>query len=96
MEYKATQDTFGAFLTECTVVVPKVKTKVGDLFTVWRDWCERTGERPGRTQDFSSSLEEHDITLQTYQGAKYVLDLGIVVNAGQVSDQEEWEVGEVR
>jgi putative DNA primase/helicase len=83
--YKATQDTFGAFLDECTVAVEHTKTKVGELFSVWRQWCERNGERPGRMQDFSAALEDdHDFVIDTYQNAKFVLGLGIL-EVGEVS-----------
>jgi putative DNA primase/helicase len=77
-EYKSTQDTFGAFLDECTVVVPQKRCKVGDLFNIWRQWCERSGERPGRKQDFSAALSDHGFLVETYQNAKSVVGLGIL------------------
>ena len=77
-EYKSTQDTLGAFLEECTVVVPQNRCKVGDLFNVWRQWCDRSGERPGRKQDFRSALDDHGILVESYQNAKFVIGLGIL------------------
>jgi putative DNA primase/helicase len=77
-EYKSTQDTLGAFLDECTISVGPTKTKVGELFNVWRHWCERSNDRPGRQQDFKAALEDHGFTLESYQNVKYVLGLGIL------------------
>ena len=68
------------------------RTKVGDLFDVWRRWCDQTGERPGRKQDFSASLDEHDFAIETYQNVKHVVGLGIAV---QGADQGILDVGEV-
>jgi len=86
-DYRGTQDTFGTFLEECTVMVPNTRTKVGELFAIWRSWCDRTGERPGRIQDFSAALEDHGLILDTYKNAKSVLHLGIVA---QAPEQGQW------
>ena len=94
-EYKAAQDTFGAFLAECTVEVPRTRTKVGDLFDVWRRWCDQTGERAGRKQDFSGALDDHGFEVETYQGGKYVLGLGIALQSVDPADQGLPGVGEV-
>jgi putative DNA primase/helicase len=83
--YRSTQDTMGAFLAECTMQVPTTRTKVGDLFEVWRTWCEEAGERPGRKQDFSAALEEHGIVIETYQNARLARGIGILVRSGEVS-----------
>ena len=85
-EYKATQDTFGAFLSECTVEIPRTRTKVGDLFSTWQRWCEQSGERPGRKQDFTGALEDHDFEIESYQNAKSVVGLGIATSVPQALD----------
>jgi len=75
--YRQGQDTFGGFLVECTIEVERAQTKVGQLWDVWRRWCERSGDRPGRQGDFTVALEEHGIEIESYQNAKYVRGLGI-------------------
>ena len=76
-EYKASADVFGTFLTECTVRVPRAQCKVKALWDEWRTWCEQSGERPGRMQDFTAALVEHDLEVDTYQNARHVRDLGL-------------------
>jgi putative DNA primase/helicase len=76
-DYRQSQDMVSSFLAECTVEVPGQKTKVGDLYNEWRRWCETAGERPGRRQDFAAALDETSLNVTTYQGFKFVRDLGI-------------------
>ena len=78
--YRSVQDVLGAFLDECTIPMPQKSCKVGDLFNVWRGWCERNGERPGRTQDFRAALEEHGFFVETRQNAKSVVGLEVLGN----------------
>jgi putative DNA primase/helicase len=93
-EYRSESDTFGGFLAECTVEVPTATCRFGDLWDRWRQWCDRAGERPGRTQDFRAALEDHGLNIESYQGAKTVRGLGIVVSDQERFDQEELEIGE--
>jgi putative DNA primase/helicase len=81
-EYKATQDTLGAFLAERTQPVATTKTKVGDLFGVWRDWCASGGESPGRLQDFSAALANHDLKVDEHRGTKFIVGMGIRADRG--------------
>jgi putative DNA primase/helicase len=94
-DYRSSQDTFGTWLAECTVVIPRARTKIGDLWASWREWCEQVGERPGRKQDLRSALDGHSVVVETYQGAKYAVGLGIVVPDAQSADQGNGECGEV-
>ena len=59
-DYRPGEDLFGAWLDERTVAVDhKVRVKVGDLWKSWKTWCEQTGEKTGRQQDFTAAGEEH-------------------------------------
>ena len=95
-EYKTTQDTFGAFLSECTVELPRTRCRVGQLFDEWKRWCDRTGERPGRSQDFRCSLEERGFEIESYQNAKSVSGLGIATSESHAVDLGFSNVGEDR
>lgn len=93
--YRAEQDTFAAFMTECTEASPKARTPVGDLWTVWQRWSETAGERPGRKQDFSTALEEHGVVLESLQGARFARNLisrevSLGLNA-QLSHEQRFE-----
>jgi putative DNA primase/helicase len=93
-DYETTQDIFGAFLSECTVEVPRSRCKVGDLWDVWRRWCDQANERPGKVSDFRLSLEDHNFEIETYQGAKFAKDVGILVSGESQFDLGLSEVGE--
>ena len=80
-DYKSSQDQFSAFFDE-NMMEAKTKTKVGDLYDLWRGWCERNGERPGRKQDFSAALSERGFNTEKYQGVHYVINLGIRCDGG--------------
>jgi hypothetical protein len=62
---------------ECTIKVPRAKTKVGTLWATWKTWCDYSGDRPGRQQDFTAALEDHGLEVEEYQHAKYALGLGL-------------------
>lgn len=87
--YRRASDVFGAFLEERTEAVPRMRTKVGDLWASWRNWCEEVRERPGRKQDFAAALDERGFLVETYQNAKSVVGIEII------PDQGRREVGEV-
>ena len=70
-EYRAEQDTFSAFLEECTEESPRARTPVSELWQLWRTWCESTGERPGRQQSFTSALDDHGVELEVYRHQRY-------------------------
>ena len=74
-EYRASQDTFSAFLEECTEDSPRARTPVGELWQVWRQWCEATGERPGRQQSFTGALADHGVELEVYRHQRYARNL---------------------
>ena len=74
--YRNAQDVVATFLAETTVPITG-RTKVGQLWDCWRKWCEQSGESPRRKQDFSASLEEHGLELETYQGTRFVREIGL-------------------
>jgi len=73
--YRAEQDTFSAFLEECTEESPRARTPVGELWQLWRTWCDATGERPGRQQSFTSALDDHGVDLEVYHHQRYARNL---------------------
>jgi putative DNA primase/helicase len=86
--YRRAEDTFGAWLSECTIAVErKIRTKVGDLWDSWQAWCEQANERPGRKQEFSRSLEDHGITIETYEGTRLTRGIGVRKGSHEVSSR---------
>src|SRR5580704_5028093 len=84
--YRRAEDTFGAWLAECTIAV-EIRTKVGDLWDSWKAWCDQARERPGRKQEFSRSLEEHGIAIETYKGTRLTRGIGVRRGSHEVSSR---------
>jgi putative DNA primase/helicase len=85
-DYRRSEDIFGAWMSECTVVLERrVRTKVITLWNSWKEWCDQAGERPGRQQDFTTALEAHGIGIEPYQGGRGTRGLGLLVTPGEAS-----------
>lgn len=70
--YKKESDTFGAFLTECTVNAPTAETKASTLYGTYEAWCGENGERPVSGKLFSAKLTESGYEkIRTNSGVVY-------------------------
>jgi putative DNA primase/helicase len=76
LAYRQREDVFAQFLDECVVEIPG-RSRVGDLLSRWRDWCHANGVSPGRSQDFTRSLEAHDVEIETGR-TSYARGIGLV------------------
>ena len=56
-DYLAAEDTFGAWLAECTKPSSFGREDTADLFAAWRKYCERTGEQPGTEKKFRGKMD---------------------------------------
>jgi len=55
--YFADQDTLGQWLDECTTDAGAFAfTRIADLFSSWKDWCEARNHRPGSATALSEML----------------------------------------
>lgn len=57
-EYRESQDATAGFVAECCHVSPGLHVKVGPLYKVYRNWCERSGETAMSSVAFGLALEE--------------------------------------
>jgi putative DNA primase/helicase len=78
--YRQQEDVFAQFLTECTVGI-RGRTKVKTLQAAWKAWAQDAGVPIGRNQDFIEQIEAHEVEIDTYQGAKFALQIGIVAGS---------------
>jgi putative DNA primase/helicase len=61
--YRESQDVLARFLDENATATPDEWCQLGHLWDRWRVWCERSGERPGRRQDFADMVgEQHRVS----------------------------------
>jgi putative DNA primase/helicase len=56
--YRSEQDVFAAFLEECTIQEPSVRTRSTDLYDAYRTWAERSGERPMNKKTFGQTMRD--------------------------------------
>ena len=85
LAYRQREDVFAQFLGECVVEIPG-RSRVGDLLSRWRDWCHANGVSPGRSQDFTRSLEAHGVEIETGR-TSYARGISLVTLSR--SDQDE-------
>src|SRR3989304_7747035 len=57
-EYQDCMDTIGAFISECCILTPEVRSKASDLYEVYKKWCEAGGEYALNQRSFGLRLTE--------------------------------------
>lgn len=77
LDYRQREDVFASFLEECTIAI-QGRTALKVLHTRWQDWSKANGNRVGRTQDFSNWLTAHGVELESYQGTRFALKIGLL------------------
>jgi putative DNA primase/helicase len=85
LAYREREDTFAQWLDECCTEI-RGRSPVRDLLAVWREWAHGNGVSPGRSQDFTRSLEAHGVELVKGTGAsgnaaRFARGIGLVTNS---------------
>lgn len=57
-EYREETSVLGPWLEECCLIDPNARAKAGELYTAFREWCERNGHRPFASRRFAQKLRE--------------------------------------
>jgi len=57
--YREENDWVKAFLAECCITGKLEKVQGGQLYRVYRQWCQETGEYARRNRDFAKSLKSY-------------------------------------
>ncbi len=71
-DYRAAEDTIGQFVEECCVKLPGVKVGGGNLYASFKEWCQATGARAVRMNDFSAEIQARGFRRdKTNRGAVY-------------------------
>lgn len=68
--YFEAEDSFGAWLDECTAPQPQHRETSSNLFASWSKWATENGEEVGSQKVFSAELERRGFT-KTKSGAIY-------------------------
>ena len=75
--YRAESDVFGAFLEEETETSHSLSVEAGVLYARYKDWCERTGERPKTQTMFGRYLGERGLERSNDPSTRRRIYLGI-------------------
>lgn len=68
-EYFQTEDALLSWMDERCIVSPQARsTKTSALYTDFKMWAERTGERCGSQREFSQKLQEHGFVIRRSMG----------------------------
>ncbi|KAA0242502.1 MAG: DNA primase [Candidatus Brocadia sp. AMX2] len=59
--YREEMDVIGAFLAECCILTPEVKSKASDLYGAYKNWCEAGGEYILSQRSFGLRLTERGL-----------------------------------
>jgi putative DNA primase/helicase len=59
--YREEMDSIGAFLGECCILTPEVRSKASDLYGVYKKWCETGGEYTLSQRGFGLRLTERGL-----------------------------------
>lgn len=76
-DYRAESDPIGGFVDECCVVHPNYDVPIADLYKAYQEWCEDSGERALRKQDFSSRLDDKGFRGDKVGGKMVRIGLGL-------------------
>jgi putative DNA primase/helicase len=79
--YRSEMDAIGRFLDECCIVSPHVRVKMGDLYTAYKQWCERTGEVAVSLMALGKRLDAQQFEKKT-SGGIWRVGLGLMRTEG--------------
>lgn len=57
-DYRADSDVIGEYLSDCCILNPLAKAKIGDLYVEYEKWCADCKEEAITVRSFSSTLQE--------------------------------------
>lgn len=75
--YRSEMDVVGAFLSECCILTPEVKTVTGALYETYKKWCEDTGEFTLNQRNFGMRLAERGLESAQSSGNRWWKGIGI-------------------
>ncbi len=77
-DYRMEMDTLGTFLDQCCVVNARADCKASDLYKVYCDWCDNSGEYALSQRKFGLKLTERGINKQRLMNGFHYQGIGIL------------------
>ena len=82
-DYRHEEDTLAQFLADTITTVPEARILCSDLWTKYREWCERSGEKPkvDTLNKFTRTIQRDPYSLEVDRGR----GLRVVINSAWAS-----------
>ena len=76
-EYRQCEDWLENFLSEQCVMEPEAKAPAGELYRIYRQWAEESGDYVRRSTDFNAAMEGRGFSKRNTHGSKFWIGLKI-------------------
>lgn len=76
-EYRAREDWLSNFLQECCTLEPDARAPAGELYQLYREWAENSGDYVRRDVEFNSAMEGRGFIKRTPAGRKVWIGLRV-------------------
>ena len=76
-EYREREDWLSNFLSECCALEPNSKAPAGELYQMYREWAERSGDYVRRDVEFVSAMEGRGFNRRVSGGRRFWAGLKI-------------------
>lgn len=70
-EYRGREDWLSNFLQECCTLEPNARAPAGELYQMYREWAERSGDYVRRDVEFVSALEGRGFSRRVSGGRRF-------------------------
>lgn len=89
-QYREENDWLSAFINDCCNVGPLEKVQGGQLYKVYKEWCQELGEYVRRNRDFAEALRVEGFTSKKTKAATIWEGLSINANrnVGRLPEEE--------
>ena len=87
-QYRQDEDQLARFIDECCIVKAGAEVKAGDLFKVYRAWCDESGERSTNVRVFGEEVGKKFDSFRRNTGWHY-MGLGILTKTKVEGDEKE-------
>lgn len=71
-QYRQDEDQFARFIEDCCIVERGIEVKAGDLFKVYRTWCEESGEKAANGRVFGEEMGKKFDAYRKTAGVHYI------------------------
>lgn len=79
--YRSAEDAIGQFIEErCVTNVPEAKVQAGALYQAFEQWCESTGIRPVRGNDFAMEITGRGFERTVRSGRRFYGGIGLLAD----------------